>query len=315
MISVVMATYNGEKYILEQLDSIRNQSISIDEVIICDDCSIDNTVNIIKQYINDYSLNNSWRIIQNVENKGYIHNFQYALSVSIGDIIFLSDQDDIFYPNKFEHMMNYLSMEDCLLLNANYEMIDDKSFVLRGKRFNSPKRKSKICKLDFKKFIYNSNYPGFSIGIKHEIVNDFSKINLKNCYGHDIFLNVLALKKNGCYETREILSQYRIHNSNTSNIGNDMTNLKIEKRLIQKNKELQEYKKLLEFLKELDFPISDIVFLTKRMNCLNKRIRYIKNKNIFKLLYLMLTTKYYPKKTILGDVYYIIVNNYDSKKD
>ena len=56
MISVVMATYNGEKYILEQLDSIRNQSISIDEVIICDDCSIDNTVNIIKQYINDYSL-------------------------------------------------------------------------------------------------------------------------------------------------------------------------------------------------------------------------------------------------------------------
>ena len=87
----------------------------------------------------------------------------------------MSDQDDIFYPNKFEHMMNYLSMEDCLLLNANYEMIDDKSLVLRGKRFNSPKRKSKICKLDFKKFIYNSNYPGFSIGIKHEIVNDFSK--------------------------------------------------------------------------------------------------------------------------------------------
>ena len=63
-ISVAMATYNGHKYIVEQLDSIRNQSLKVDEVVICDDQSSDDTVSIIRNYIEKYKLDN-WKVTVN----------------------------------------------------------------------------------------------------------------------------------------------------------------------------------------------------------------------------------------------------------
>ena len=89
MISLVMATYNGEKYLYEQLDSIRCQTMPPDEVIICDDCSKDSTVNMIQKYIDKYQLKH-WNVYENEKNKGYSKNFSDALKLAKGDIIFLS---------------------------------------------------------------------------------------------------------------------------------------------------------------------------------------------------------------------------------
>ena len=93
--SIVMATYNGAEYLYEQLDSIRDQSLKADEVIICDDCSKDNTVAMLKEYVEKNSLGDSWKIIENEENLGYANNFHKALMLAQGDYIFFSDQDDI----------------------------------------------------------------------------------------------------------------------------------------------------------------------------------------------------------------------------
>ncbi len=87
--SVVMATYNGEKYIIEQLDTIRLQTITPDEVIICDDCSTDTTVRLVVEYIEQYGLQNSWKIIQNDFNLGYAGNFHKAADMAQGEFIFL----------------------------------------------------------------------------------------------------------------------------------------------------------------------------------------------------------------------------------
>ncbi len=65
-----MATYNGEKYLIEQLDSLRNQTLSADEVIFCDDCSKDATPSMIREYIMNYHLEDKWRFIQNEKNLG-----------------------------------------------------------------------------------------------------------------------------------------------------------------------------------------------------------------------------------------------------
>ena len=78
MISVVMATYNGERFIREQLLSIFNQTMSVDEIIICDDNSRDNTVQIIKDIQKEYK-NIDIRLIQNNNNLGYKLNFKRAL--------------------------------------------------------------------------------------------------------------------------------------------------------------------------------------------------------------------------------------------
>ena len=74
MISVAMATYNGEKYIRKQLESILNQTKMVDEIIICDDCSSDNTCVIINEIIRTHLEGNRIRLICNERNLGYYRN-------------------------------------------------------------------------------------------------------------------------------------------------------------------------------------------------------------------------------------------------
>ena len=105
MISVCIATYNGEKYIREQLDSILPQLGLDDEVIISDDSSTDNTLKIIEEY-NDCRI----KIFSNNKFYSPILNFENALKKAQGDFIFLSDQDDIWKSNKVEVVMKYLNM-------------------------------------------------------------------------------------------------------------------------------------------------------------------------------------------------------------
>lgn len=110
-ITVVMTTYNGEKFILEQLDSLRNQSREIDEVLILDDCSKDETINIISEYIKFNKLD-KWKIIKNNYNIGWKRNFYEGFKLATGDIIFPCDQDDIWHEDKIEKMASIIEAND-----------------------------------------------------------------------------------------------------------------------------------------------------------------------------------------------------------
>lgn len=112
-VSVCMGIYNGEKYIEEQLDSILRQTRRAEEVILCDDCSTDRTVEIVRLFIEKHGLGESWRLCCNKENRGYPGNFYYAMSLCAGDVVFLADQDDIWAETKLERM--------CAVLEAHSE--------------------------------------------------------------------------------------------------------------------------------------------------------------------------------------------------
>jgi glycosyltransferase involved in cell wall biosynthesis len=127
-ISVCMATFNGEKYIKQQLDSILCQLSSDDEVIISDDGSTDKTLFIIESF-NDFRI----KLLPNQIFHNPIFNIENALKNVIGDYIFLSDQDDIWLPNKVETIVNYLQKYDCvvsdaILIDANGNIISDSFF-------------------------------------------------------------------------------------------------------------------------------------------------------------------------------------------
>lgn len=123
-LSVAMCTYNGEKYVREQLMSIRNQTLRIDEIVICDDCSKDGTVGVIEDLIRRYDL--PVRLHVNTWNHGYRRNFEQAICRCSGDIVFLSDQDDIWLPTKAETIIAYFDRNpdkefvftDATLVNA-----------------------------------------------------------------------------------------------------------------------------------------------------------------------------------------------------
>ncbi len=116
-ISVAMATYNGAKFIEEQLDSILNQTLPVDEIVICDDISSDNTAEVITKYISDKKLQNKIHFTVNDKNLGYASNFVQALRKTTGDCIFFCDQDDIWISDRVEKMVKVLenNTEICLL--------------------------------------------------------------------------------------------------------------------------------------------------------------------------------------------------------
>ena len=124
MISVVMTTYNGEQYVGEQIRSIFRQTLLPDELIIVDDGSSDNTVNVISELRKYAPPSVSISVTTNHNNIGYIRNFYVAISKAKGDYIFLSDQDDIWEENKIELMIDVMSQEKCMLLCSNFHIID-----------------------------------------------------------------------------------------------------------------------------------------------------------------------------------------------
>jgi glycosyltransferase involved in cell wall biosynthesis len=160
MVSVCLATYNGEKYIKEQLDSILIQLDKNDEIIISDDGSIDNTINIIHEY-NDLRI----KIYTNFSHKGITGNFENALIHSKGEYIFLSDQDDIWLENKVDNSINYLYtfdliITDCKVVDSNLNIIQPSFFKLNNSQSGILNN------------LYHSSYIGCCMAFKREILKD-----------------------------------------------------------------------------------------------------------------------------------------------
>ncbi len=101
-ISIAMATYNGAKYLQDQLDSFVSQTRKPDELIITDDGSIDTTLQIIEEFSKTAPF--EVRYSRNEKNLGYAGNFNAALMQTSGDLVFLSDQDDVWFPEKIASM-------------------------------------------------------------------------------------------------------------------------------------------------------------------------------------------------------------------
>ena len=106
MVSVAMCTYNGAKYLSQQLESIANQTTRVDELIVCDDGSTDNTLEVIRLFAKSSSF--PVAIHSNKENLGSTKNFEKCMLLCQGDIIFLCDQDDMWRTDKVEKQVNYL---------------------------------------------------------------------------------------------------------------------------------------------------------------------------------------------------------------
>lgn len=113
MISVCIAAYNGARYIREQIESIVPQLGENDEIIVCDDHSTDNTVDIVKHL--PYP---QIRLYENAENLGYTGNFEHCLSLCRGEYIFLCDQDDVWFPNKVSVCLEALKQADFVVSDA-----------------------------------------------------------------------------------------------------------------------------------------------------------------------------------------------------
>jgi glycosyltransferase involved in cell wall biosynthesis len=131
-ISVAVATFNGEKYIKDQITSILSQLDENAEIIVSDDGSTDKTIEILYSF-NDVRI----KVFSNSEKKGPIFNFENALKKTSGDIIFLSDQDDIWLPGKINTIKKYLVeydlvVSDCKVVDEDLHVLHDSMYSIRN---------------------------------------------------------------------------------------------------------------------------------------------------------------------------------------
>lgn len=143
MISVCIATYNGGKHIKQQIESILSQLSEFDEIIVSDDNSADDTINILKSFNDDrikiFSNHSTDRVNRHKYSNSHYNvtcNFENTLLQAKGDYIFLADQDDVWEPNKVSTIMPFL--ENGCVVQSNYSIIDSKARTLETKHFDNP---------------------------------------------------------------------------------------------------------------------------------------------------------------------------------
>lgn len=213
--SIVMTTYNGTRFLQEQLDSLRLQTLPACEVLIFDDCSSDGTPAMVTEYIQKYQL--GWTLHINETNIGWKKNFMYNIPKAQGDVVFLCDQDDIWLENKCEVMMNTLEeIPECNVLLSNYfpYVVEGGSPVSRRSRFHSDSRKV-IQIPQTLKTLQDNLRPGCTICLKSTFFNQVSSYWNEEL-SHDAFLYYMGLLTNSVYLIQFRSIRFRRHESNNT---------------------------------------------------------------------------------------------------
>lgn len=199
--SVCMATYNGERFIIEQISSILKQINLDDELIISDDGSTDNTVNLIRD-INDSRV----KLFDDKVFRDPIKNFQNALQKCKGRYIFLSDQDDVWLDDKYQSMLDKLQSYD-LVISDSYIVDEDLNVVHPSffKYFNSGK--------GIFKNVWKSSYYGSCMAFHRKVLDHALPFPDTKEIGHDLWLGLVAELKYSVLFYEKPLIKYRRHPS------------------------------------------------------------------------------------------------------
>lgn len=213
LVSVVVCTYNGEKFLKEQLDSIINQTYPLYEIIIRDDCSTDNTWNIIEEYRSIFP--NIIKCFQNENNLGYGTNFKEGMYQAKGDYIVFSDQDDIWMPEKVEVLIKTIGNR--LLVMSNSKIVDSEDNTKTTLFEESGILHNKIEKL-----IWNNNVYGHSCMISTDLLKYIKPIHVDTA--HDYLIALICYSLDSVTITESQLQIWRRHND--AKTYKDTTNIK-----------------------------------------------------------------------------------------
>lgn len=290
-ISVIIATFNGEKYVIEQLDSVREQSRCADEVLIFDDQSTDKTRELCQEFINKHTLSN-WSIIRNTERLGYYKNFMRGLAEARGEILILCDQDDIWCGNKIEIMEQVMGENpDILSLTTTFSRFDENGVMLDPHVIHPHRRKNGLIQLSWKDFFTFHSYLGMSMAIRRTLL-DKIRIDNPNNITHDILLNMNAVRSGGLYHLDRVLTKRRSYHLSTSN---KKINTELETEY-QGNVRLQYLGRKIQLLEPGQFGFTNDDFSKTMLRFRDNYVRrynYISDKKIFEWMKNIVNIRYY----------------------
>lgn len=217
-VAVVMSTYNGEKYIKEQLDSILNQTYKNIKIVIRDDGSKDNTVKIIKEYQEN---NKNIELIEG-ENLGFIKSFFELLKIENADYYAYADQDDIWLENKIELAVNSLDKLDNNKPNMTFGISDyydeNMNFIGKGERNR---------KYSFRQALFECISQGMTMTI-NKVTRDYIVNNTpKECFFHDWWTYLICIGLGNVVYDNVTTVKYRRMKTNATSEGQGIIKLLI----------------------------------------------------------------------------------------
>ena len=289
-VDILMATYNGEKYLKEQLESILNQTYTNIRLLINDDCSTDKTIEILKEY---EQKDNRIYVQYNKENLGSIKNFENILSRVENKYFMLADQDDVWMPQKVEKSLDKITKENADLVFTDLEAVDENLKTITPSVVRYMGFKKNIDKYNDYKLVFLRNcVTGCTIISKKELIKKYIPIPNKEPMVHDWWMALMIAQDGKLAFLDEPTIKYRQHSKNQLGIfgmknyiqkfdeyREKYINLKIDQfKIYLENKEMFTNKKLIELSQKA------VIYLN---NIKTKKYINIKNYKTFFELYNM----------------------------
>ncbi|MFC5703546.1 glycosyltransferase [Cohnella faecalis] len=308
-ISIAMTTYNGQRFVEKQLQSFFNQTRKPDEVIIFDDCSVDNTIKIISEFIHINKLEN-WKLIVNERNVGWQKNFMNAVEETCGDIVFFSDQDDIWNEDKIEIMASEMEKNNNILALSGYRTVIDEHDEPATAAYPYPiSTNSKlVTKLSFNErraFLIQS---GCVTAFRRAILPHMKELWVEK-FSHDILVWRIACILDGAFSIDYPVLKYRVHSSNSSGVStsNYIGQGTVDKRIAGIRTEYKWTESFLVYFNDCNMESKEnkLSILRNGLSFLKKREKFLEKRNLFTWLSLFKEIKFYQSKSkYFGDLMY-----------
>ena len=219
----------------------------------CDDGSTDRTIEIVKNYIEQHGLEKTWILSKNEKNLGYIKNFYHAISMSDADLIFLSDQDDLWHQDKISRMTAVMEKQkEILLLSCKYGIVDMNDEPIRSIMEKTVKEDNTIKQIEVHNIMQAYRWPGMVMCLRKTFFEDVRANIEKEAIPHDLAFAILAADRNGFYEYNYVGAYHRRHDNNLAREEHRVSKLlNLERKL----KDIREMCETLEKIEQAKLPI------------------------------------------------------------
>ncbi len=281
-VSIVVATFNGTKTIIRQLDSIRRQTRLPDEVIIIDDASSDNTVKLVQDYIDDNELS-TWKIVVNDHNMGWKCNFRKGFELVTGDIIFPCDQDDEWHIDKLYKMTSVMDDNKSIeLLVSNYNIkysgtspIENVAYIWNTLNMRNT---GDVRRIIFDEKWYYTQRPGCTYCFRKSFYNSIEKV-WNDKLSHDGQLWRYASIRDSLYIYNAALIDFWRYGNNSTSVNRLSRASRVEELQIMREFYENSLNQVNLILDSVNLPIGQkekkINILKKGLECVLERLKLL----------------------------------------
>lgn len=306
--AVAIALYNGERFLLKQLDSIRMQTKKPDQVVLCDDGSSDNTVSMVRSYIREHQLQGEWTLVINEKNLGYARNFFQAMSLCDADLVFLADQDDIWKLDKIERLAEIMEERpDISLLSCRFEIMNAEDQIMHGLMARRKEETFAINPVTNKDLLRAFYWLGMLMCVRRTFLQEMLSSAKDLPIAHDRILSHCAADRGQFYEYDYVGAYHRRHDNNTAREEHRIAKLLD---LPKKIKEIEITRKLWNDILQAEIPLSETSRqqIRQRLALLEKRDMALRGRSLSGILQLYRKDRgmYLRKVSMLCDIWLVM---------